>query len=214
MFTLKNVAIALTLTVAALVAFVASRPTDFRIERSLAIPASADVVFAQVSDFHAWTAWSPWEGLDPAMKRQYEGVSGKTGSSFFWDGNDQVGSGRMSITRLEPSSFVEIKLEFFKPWPGVYTTQLALASEGDRTKVTWSMRGQNNFLMKAMSLFMDMDKMVGADYERGLQKLASVSSAIFARQTALDEANRAAVAPTNDLTTDQPAAAPPASPTP
>ena len=203
MFTLKHVAVALGLTVAALSAFVASRPDAFHVERSAIIAAPADVIYAQVGDFHNWNAWSPWDALDPSMKKVYEGENNRPGASYFWEGNDKVGSGRMTIVDANPPSQLSIKLEFIKPWPGTNDTRFAFTPDGDKTKVTWSMSGKANFMMKAMTVFMNMDKMVGGDFERGLKKLGEVAESAHARRAA--EAKATAVPPV---------AAPPASPAP
>jgi hypothetical protein len=224
MFTLKKVLLALALTIAAMVAFVASRPTAFVVTRSLLIRVPANVVFAQVGDFRAWPAWSPWEGLDPAMKKQFGGEAGQVGASYAWDGNDKAGAGKMTITAVEPGSRVDIKLEFYRPWKENYTTDFVLSPVDQGTQVTWSMRGENNFMMKAMTLFMNMDKMVGDDYERGLQRLSAIATKEYASRAVLENAlkaseeNAAEKAPETPpaiLPTDPPpVAAPPASPTP
>lgn len=223
MFSLKHVAVALGLTIAALSAFVYSRPDTFQVERSATIMAPADVVYAQVSDFHAWNAWSPWEALDPSMKKVYSGENNRVGAGYFWDGNDKVGSGRMTIASVTPPTQIDIKLEFIKPWPGLNDTRFTFAPDGDKTKVTWSMSGQSNFMMKAMTVFMNMDKMVGSDFERGLAKLGEAAQSAHKKLLAeavakaaeeaqkAEDAKKAAEAA---ATAGAPVAAPPASPAP
>ncbi len=180
----KKIALALVVAAVALAAVVATRPSDFRIERSTTINAPADIAYGLVSDFHGWADWSPWEALDPTMKKTYTGQAGEKGSSYEWLGNKDVGSGRMTIVDVKPSSLVEIKLEFITPWQATNQTTLTFEPAGDKTKVTWAMTGHNNFFMKAMTLFMNMDKMVGADFEKGLAKLGEKSAAEHAVRVA------------------------------
>jgi hypothetical protein len=169
----RKILIGLAVVVALFLGLVATRPSKFRIERSLTMPASPHVVFGRVNDFHAWAHWSPWEKLDPNLKRAYSGPQSGKGAVYEWVGNDDVGEGRMTIVDSTPPSKVGIKLEFLKPWQATNNTTFSFVPEGGGTKVTWAMEGENNFMMKAVTLFMDMDKMVGADFERGLANLKS-----------------------------------------
>ena len=175
---LKKIAIALVVLVAALAAVIATRPSEFRIARSRTVAAAPDALHAYVNDFHHWPAWSPWEKLDPAMKREYSGAPAGPGAVYSWSGNDQVGEGRMTITDSQPPRSVTIRLEFLKPWAATNTTQFDFTPSGTGTNVTWAMTGHNNFMAKAFSVFMDMDKMVGPDFERGL---ANLEAAVAAR---------------------------------
>lgn len=156
---------------------VATRPADFRIERRATISAPAAVVFDQVNDFRNWGAWSPWAKLDPAMKETYDGPPAGTGSHYAWVGNKKVGEGAMTILESRPGELVRIKLEFLKPFAATNTAEFVFAPEGDGTTVTWSMTGKNNFVSKAFCLFMDMDKMVGGDFEKGLAAMKTVAEA-------------------------------------
>ena len=158
-----------------LVLVIATRPSTFHIERSITIAAPPEVVFAHIDDFHEWAAWSPWEKLDPQMKRTYGGAPKGTGATYGWTGNDQVGEGRMTITEAVPPSKVAIKLEFIKPFAMVNDTLFVLTPAGEGTKLTWNMDGRHNFVSKGMSLFMDMDKQVGPDFERGLAAIKDSS---------------------------------------
>ena len=154
---------------------VAMQPSDFKVERSATMRAPAPAAFAQVNDFHNWRAWSPWEKVDPALKRQYEGPKAGTGAVYAWQGNKDVGEGRMTITESRPGELVRIKLEFFKPFAATNTAEFNFKPAGaDSTAVTWTMTGQNNFLSKAICMFMDMDKMVGSMFEQGLAQMKSV----------------------------------------
>jgi hypothetical protein len=173
----KRIALALVVLVAILVVVVATRPSTYRVERSARAAAPADAVYAQVADFHRWAAWSPWEKLDPGMKRTFEGPALGEGARYSWSGNDKVGEGRMTITSARPGEEVGIRLEFLKPWASTNATTFRLAPDGGGTKVTWSMEGHNDFLGKAATLFMGMDKMIGADFERGLAQLAAAAEA-------------------------------------
>lgn len=163
------------LTIAAIIAIIliaaAFQPAEFRVTRSAAISAPAGTVFTEINDFHRWQAWSPWEKLDPAMKRTFEGPPAGVGSSYAWEGNSAVGAGRMTITESKPAELIRIKLEFLKPMPGDCPTEFAFRQDGAVTAVTWTMSGTNNYLAKIMCLFMSMDKMIGGDFEKGLGEL-------------------------------------------
>jgi hypothetical protein len=167
------IVIAAIVTVLALV--VALQPADFRVTRTATISAPASVVFAQVNDFHNWGAWSPWEKLDPGMKRAYSGAPAGPGAVYTWAGNGKVGEGRMTLTESRPGDLIRIKLEFFKPMAATNTAEFKFTPHGDQTTVTWTMTGKNNFVGKAISLFMDMDKMVGGSFEQGLAEIKSIS---------------------------------------
>jgi hypothetical protein len=162
---------------------VALQSSEFRVERSASISAPPRAVFAQVNDFHNWEAWNPWGKLDPAMKQSYEGAPAGTGAIYRWNGNKEVGEGRMTIIDSRPSDLIRINLEFFKPFAATNSTEFTFKPAGDRTAVTWSMTGKNNFMAKAVHLFMNMDKMVGAQFEQGLAQMKSVveGSASIAR---------------------------------
>ncbi len=156
---------------------IALQPAEFRISRSTTIAAPAQPVFAQVYDFHKWEAWSPWAKLDPNMKKSHTGAPAGVGSIYSWSGNDQVGEGRMTLTESRPDELIGIKLEFKKPFAATNSTEFNFKADGNRTAVTWSMSGTNNFISKAFGLFMNMDKMVGGDFEKGLAQLKSVAEA-------------------------------------
>jgi polyketide cyclase/dehydrase/lipid transport protein len=172
---LKKILIAFALIIVVFVIVVATRPANFRITRSTAIAAPAEVVFAQVNDFHKWDAWSPWAKLDPAMKQTHEGTSAGAGAIYSWAGNKEVGEGRMTITESRTNDLIRIKLEFLKPFAAVNTTEFTFTPDGNQTAITWSMTGTNNFMAKAFCMFMDMDKMVGGDFEKGLAQMKSVA---------------------------------------
>jgi len=171
----KKVLLFLLFVVVGFAGFVATRPGTFHIERSTTVSAPAATIQAEIDDFHRWAAWSPWEGLDPAMKKTIEGPASGVGATYHWVGNDKVGEGRMTVTGLEPAAKVDVRLEFMKPWKATNQTAFLLAPEGEGTRVTWTMDGTNDFMGKAMGVFMNMDKMIGADFEKGLASLKSVA---------------------------------------
>lgn len=158
----------------AFLAVVVTRPSTFHIERSATINASSDVVYAELEDYHKFAAWSPWEKLDSAMKKEFSGPESGVGASYFWSGNSKAGEGRMTITEAHPTDKVVMKLEFLKPFKATNTTTFALGTDGAGTKVTWSMDGTNNFMGKMFSVFVNMDKTIGGDFERGLAQLKVV----------------------------------------
>jgi uncharacterized protein YndB with AHSA1/START domain len=172
---MKNVLVTLVVLVLGLVAFIASRPGTYHVERSASIAAPPESLYARMADFHLWNDWSPWAKLDPAMKTDYSGAESGTGAIYHWAGNDKVGEGRMTLTEAEAPNKIVIKLEFLKPWQSVNTTMFTLAPEGAGTHVTWGIDGTNNFVSKAMCLFTSMDKMLGPDFERGLATLKHTS---------------------------------------
>ena len=174
---LKKILLAVAVIILLFVIVVAMQPADFRITRSATISAPAEIVFSHVNDFHKWDAWSPWAKLDPAMKQTYEGSPAGAGSIYSWDGNKDVGTGRMTLTESRENELVRIKLEFLKPFAAVNDTEFTFKPEGDQTAVTWTMTGQNNFIAKAFGLVMNMDKMVGGDFEKGLAQMKTLAEA-------------------------------------
>lgn len=167
----------IVLAIAAFCVVVAMQPEDLKITRAATIGAASDKVFEQVNDFHKWEAWSPWAKLDPAMKTTYSGPASGVGSVYSWIGNDDVGEGKMTIMQSHPNEHIAIDLEFIKPFAAKNLTEFVLKPEGDKTNVTWTMAQKNNFMMKAFCLVMDMDKLVGADFDKGLAQLKTVSEA-------------------------------------
>jgi Polyketide cyclase / dehydrase and lipid transport len=174
---LKKILIAIAVIVVVFVVVVAIQPSEFRIERSAIISAPASAVFAQVNDFYNWEAWSPWAKLDPAAKATFGGPRAGKGAIFRWAGNEEVGEGSMTITESRPSDLIRIKLEFLKPFEATNTAEFTFKPEDNHTTVTWSMEGQNNFIAKAVCLFMNMDQMVGGQFEKGLASMKSVAEA-------------------------------------
>lgn len=172
---LLGAVVVIVLVVAIFCVVVAMQPAHYHIERSATMNAPAPVVFNQVNDFHKWDAWSPWAKLDPNMKQSYEGAPAGPGAMYSWTGNSQVGEGRMTITDSKPSELVKIKLEFVKPFAATNATNFTFAPQGNQTAVKWTMDGDNTFMGKAFGLFMNMDKMVGGDFEKGLAQMKAVA---------------------------------------
>jgi hypothetical protein len=168
---------AAAVAVLALVAFVATRPAEFRVVRAASFAAPAPAVFAQVNELRKWEAWSPWAKKDPQMKQTYEGAPAGTGAVTSWQGNKDVGEGRMTIVESRPNELIRFKLEFFKPFAATNSAEFTFSPQGGQTAVTWSMTGQNNFIGKALCLFFDMDKMVGGDFEKGLAGIKAIVEA-------------------------------------
>jgi uncharacterized protein YndB with AHSA1/START domain len=171
----KKIAIVVVVLVAALLAFAATKPDTFRVERSATIKAPPEKIFPLLNDFQRWETWSPWEKKDPAMKRTFSVVSGGKGAVYSWEGNKEVGQGRMEISDSVPPSRLAIKLDFLKPFEAHNMVEFTLAPQGDATSVTWAMQGPSPYFMKIMHVFLDMDSMVGKDFEAGLANLKAVA---------------------------------------
>jgi uncharacterized protein YndB with AHSA1/START domain len=167
----KGVALGLAIAVAAVLIFAATRPDTLHVERSVTIKAPADKIFPLISDFHGWGSWSPYEKRDPAMKRTYSGAPSGKGAVYEWAGNSDVGSGRMEITDVSAPSRIVIKLDFITPFEGHNVAEFTMQPSGDATTVTWLMRGPNQYLGKLIGVFLNMDTMIGTDFETGLANL-------------------------------------------
>jgi len=160
--------------VAAILIYTATRPDSFRVQRSVTMNAPAEKIFPYLEGLKRWTEWSPYEGRDPQMKRAYSGADSGKGAVYEWDGNDNVGKGRMEIVDSKPPSKVVIKLDFLKPFEGHNTAELTVEPKGGQTIVTWAMYGPSTFMTKLIGMFMDMDDMIGRDFAAGLAKLKTV----------------------------------------
>jgi uncharacterized protein YndB with AHSA1/START domain len=172
---LKIIVLVVAVLIAAVLLFAATRPDAFRIERSATIKAPPERIFAQVNDLKAWTAWSPWEKIDPALKRTYAGAQSGTGAAYAWDGNKDVGSGRMEITESVAPTRIVIRLDFLKPFEAHNTAQFGFEREGEATRVTWAMYGPSPYLSKLIGLVFNMDRMVGGQFEQGLANLKATA---------------------------------------
>jgi hypothetical protein len=171
----KKILIGLGILVVLFIIVVTMQPSTFRVERSITVATPPAAPFAQVNDFQKWSNWSPWEKLDPNMTRTYGETTVGKGATYAWEGNKQVGSGNMTITESRTDEYVAIQLAFLKPFKATNTTEFSFTPAGEGTTVTWVMTGKNNFISKAICLFMDMDKMVGGDFEKGLAGIKAAS---------------------------------------
>jgi uncharacterized protein YndB with AHSA1/START domain len=172
---LKAIGIIVVVLVVVLVVFIATRPDSFRIQRSARINAPPETLFALITDLRGWVAWSPWEKIDPELKRTYSGAPSGPGAVYAWEGNRKIGRGRMEITQTSPPSRVLIKLDFLAPLEAHNTAEFTLRPDGDSTLVTWAMYGPNTLLGKLMSLVFSMERMVGTQFESGLANLKAVA---------------------------------------
>jgi uncharacterized protein YndB with AHSA1/START domain len=171
---LKKMAIAVVILVTALFGVAATKPNTLRVQRAASIKAPPEKIFPFISDFHRWGAWSPYEKLDPTMKRIYTGSVNGKGAVYEWEGQGKAGAGRMEITETSPSK-VTIKLDFIKPFEGHNVAEFTLEPSGGSTNVTRAMHGPNPCLAKVMSVFLNMDDMIGKDFETGLANLKTIA---------------------------------------
>jgi uncharacterized protein YndB with AHSA1/START domain len=172
---LKTIALGVAVLIAAILVFAATKPDTFRVQRSAAIKAPPEKIFAILNDFQRWETWSPWEKKDPAMKRTFSVVTGGKGAVYSWEGNKDVGQGRMEIADSVPPSRLAIKLDFLKPFEAHNMVEFTLAPQGDATNVTWAMQGRSPYFVKIIHVFVDMDTLVGKDFETGLANLKAVA---------------------------------------
>lgn len=167
--------IVIVVVIAAVLLLAATRPDTFRVSRSIRIKAPPDRIFPLIEDLRAFATWSPYEGKDPAMNRTFSGPTAGKGSVYEFDGNSQVGKGRLTVTEATPSSRVTVALDMHKPLAAHNVVDFTLAPEGDGTRVTWSMTGCNGFVGKLLGVFINMDRMIGRDFEAGLASLREVA---------------------------------------
>ncbi len=172
---LINLLLALVFLIVVVLLIAAFRPKDFRVVRSRTIAAPPAALFALVNDFKQWRQWSPWENVDPNLQRAYDGSAAGVGSRYAWVGNNQVGQGSMTILESRASELIRIKIEFLKPMAGVCDIEFSFRDEGGRTLVTWSMGGCHHFMARVMGLFLNLDKMTGGFFEKGLADLARLT---------------------------------------
>jgi hypothetical protein len=171
---LKKILIAVALLVVIFVIVVALQPSNFKVTRVATMAAAPDKVFAQVNDFHNWAAWSPWAKMDPEAKNSFEGASSGQGAVFRWTGNSDVGAGSMEITESRPNDLIRLVLNFTEPMAGICDTEFRFVPDGDGTKMTWTMTGENGFIGRAICMFMSMDKMVGGQFEDGMANIKAI----------------------------------------
>ncbi len=169
------IAVLLALAIAAVLILASRKPDTLRVQRSAAIHAPPEKIFPLISDFQQWRAWSPYEDRDPNLQRTYSGAASGSGAVYAWQGNKNVGSGRMEILEAPPPRRVIIKLDFLKPFEAHNTAEFTLLPQGDTTNVTWLMHGPAPFMSKVMQVFMNMDNMIGKDFATGLANLKRVA---------------------------------------
>ena len=170
-----TIVVVVLLLLAAVLAFAATRPGAFTIQRSASINAPPERIFALIEDFHSWALWSPYEKLDPAMTKTFSGAAAGIGTIYAWSSAGKAGAGRMQINEATAPSKVAIKLDFSKPFEAHNTAEFTLARRGAATDVTWAMRGVSPFMFKVMGLFINMDNMIGKDFAAGLAQLKQVA---------------------------------------
>jgi uncharacterized protein YndB with AHSA1/START domain len=172
---LVTLLVALALLVVGVLAFAGTRPDSFRVARSVVIAAPAERIFPLLDDFHRWTAWSPYEGIDPTLQRKYSGVERGVGAIYEWSGNGKAGKGRMEIVGEQPPGKLVIKLDFEKPFEGHNVAEFTIRPSGSGHEVVWAMGGPSPFMSKLMGLFMNLDRLIGKDFELGLANLKRVA---------------------------------------
>jgi hypothetical protein len=169
------IAVVLAVAIAIVLILAAAKPDRFSVQRAAAVKAPPEKIFSLINDFHRWGTWSPWENKDPAMKRTYSGAESGKGAVYAWDGNKNVGSGRMEILDASSPSKIVINLDFFKPFEAHNTAEFTMLPQGATTHLTWVMRGPAPFMSKLMQVFMNFDRMIGKDFEAGLASLKKLA---------------------------------------
>jgi len=171
---LKKIALAIVVLIAALLIYAATRPDTFRVERTASMKAPPEKVYAVLSDFQKWGAWSPWEKKDPAMKRTFGSTTSGNGAKYAWEGNSEVGKGSMEIVETAPPSRLKLRLDFSEPFEAHNIVEYTLTPQGETTNVNWVLHGPMPYISKVISIFCDMDAMIGKDFEAGLANLKAV----------------------------------------
>src|SRR5258708_35173712 len=168
------IAVILALVIAAVLILATTKPDIFSVKREIDIKAPPDKIFPLINDFHQWGSWSPYENKDPAMRRSFSGAASGKGAVYGWEGDKNVGSGRMEILDTAAPTKIVIKLDFFKPFDGHNTAEFTMLPQGNATNLTWLMHGPLPFMGKVMHVFINMDRMVGKDFEAGLINLKTL----------------------------------------
>lgn len=171
----KTIAIVVIVLIAGVLLYAATRPDTFRVQRSASIQAPPEKIFPLINDLHSHIAWSPWEKKDPAMKKTHSGAASGAGAIYEWEGNKEIGQGRMEITESSPFSRIVMAMHFIKPFEAHNTAEFTLEPTGDATTVTWAIYGPNPYLAKVMHLIFNMDRMIGKEFEAGLASLKAIT---------------------------------------
>jgi hypothetical protein len=169
------IAVILAIAIVIVLVLALTKPNTFAVQRAISIKAPAEKIFPLINDFRQWVAWSPYENKDPAMKRTYSGAESGKSAVYAWDGNNNVGSGRMEILDTIMPSKIVIKLDFFKPFEGHNTAEFTMLPQGDATNLTWVMHGPAVFMSRLMQVFINLDNMIGKDFEVGLANLKKLT---------------------------------------
>jgi hypothetical protein len=198
----KKILGGIAVVLAGFLIFVATRPAQYHVERKVAIDAPVEIIYAELEDLRRWAAWSPWDKIDPNLKKTFQGPERGAGQSYTWQGNSEVGKGKMTIEHAEPLKHVSYKLEFIEPMEGRARADMKIAQAGDKNEVTWGIDGENNFVGKLFCVFVDMDKMLGGEFEKGLAQLKVITEAEAEKQRGKAQPAQAAAAeaPPSDAT--------------
>ena len=172
---IKTIVIIVVVLIAAILIYAATKPDTFRVQRKTSIKAPAEKIFPLINDLRQWEAWSPWEKVDPELKRIYSGAASGNGAVYGWKGNKNIGQGRMEIIESSPPSRIVLKIDFIKPFEAHNTVEFTLVPQGDTTLVTQAMYGPSPYISKLMGIFFSMDKMIGQKYEEGLANLKAIA---------------------------------------
>jgi hypothetical protein len=173
---IKKILVGLVAIVGVILIVAATRPADYRVERSATLSASPAALFEQVNDHHKFTVWNPFLKLDPNVKTTYSGPDSGVGAVCSWDGNNDIGAGSCTIIESKPNELVRSRMDWKRPMEGTSTVDFTFKPAGEKTVVTWAMYGKNGFMGKLVSLFMDCDKMCGPQFEKGLASLGEVAA--------------------------------------
>ena len=186
---MKKILIALVVLLAVLIIVVAVQPSKYAVTRSASMAAPAAIVFGHVNDFHKWEAWSPWAKMDPNQKTTISGSEAGTGATYTWEGNKNVGKGKMTIIESKMNELIVVKLEFTEPFVSEAENRFTFTSAGENTTVSWAMHGESDFVGKAFGMFMNRDEMLGSEFEKGLASMKAI-----VEKDAQEEAEAAAAA--------------------
>ena len=167
---IKAIALLSVAAVSGLLLFAATRPDTFQVQRSIRIKATPERLFPMINDLHQFNTWNPYNKKDPAMQGTYRGPASGPGAGYDFQGNKEVGKGSIQIVDSAPRK-VTMKLDMLEPFEGHNTIEFSLAPQGDATDVTWAMHGPSPFVAKVVGVFMNMDRMIGRDFEAGLADL-------------------------------------------
>jgi uncharacterized protein YndB with AHSA1/START domain len=170
-----TIALIVAATIVALLIYAATKPDEFRVQRSTRIDAPADKIFSHIEDFRRWVDWSPYEQLDPAMRKSYNGPTSGTGAVYEWSGNNKAGEGRMEILEVDAPKRLAIDLRFVRPFRAHNMARFGLEPSGDSTNVTWGIEGKSPYMSKLMGVFVNMDRLIGKDFETGLSNLKTIA---------------------------------------